>query len=224
MAKPKQKFYVVKKGHTPGIYTTWADCQNQINGFSGAIYKSFPTLEEAEVFYQNNQADKAKHISDEHLDLSGLVAYVDGSSNLDYRIAGYGIVFVKGNKHLMDFNRAYRFPDNDQSMNVGAELRGAYEAARIAMMSGYKELTIAHDYSGIAHFALGDWTPSDPVSIQYTNFIKEAMSVMDITFLKIPAHQGHKWNERADQLADIAVKHYIGDNLIELVQKLPTID
>lgn len=222
MAKSKQKFYVVKKGHIPGIYSNWEECKKQITGFSGAIYKSFPSLSEAEAFYQNQASEKAKHISDPNVDLSGVVAYVDGSSNFDYRVAGYGIVFVKDGKHLIDFNRAYRFPENDTSTNVGAELRGAYEAVRIALMSGYTQLTIAHDYSGIAHFALGEWTPSDSVSIQYTTFIKEAMELIDLTFVKLPAHQGHQWNERADQLANIAVKHYIGDNFIELIKKFPS--
>ena len=47
MAK-KQKYYVVWKGVSPGIYTSWTDCQLQIKGYDGAQYKSFETLEEAE--------------------------------------------------------------------------------------------------------------------------------------------------------------------------------
>ena len=44
----KQKYYVVWKGVSPGIYTSWTDCQLQIKGYDGAQYKSFETLEEAE--------------------------------------------------------------------------------------------------------------------------------------------------------------------------------
>ena len=47
MAK-KQKYYVVWKGVSPGIYTSWTDCQLQTKGYEGAQYKSFDTLEEAE--------------------------------------------------------------------------------------------------------------------------------------------------------------------------------
>lgn len=46
MGKPK--FYVVWDGVTPGIYTSWNDCQLQIKGYDGAKYKSFDTREEAE--------------------------------------------------------------------------------------------------------------------------------------------------------------------------------
>ncbi len=44
----KQKFYVVWEGVTPGIYTSWTECQLQIKGYDGAKYKSFDTREEAE--------------------------------------------------------------------------------------------------------------------------------------------------------------------------------
>ena len=44
----KQKFYVVWEGVTPGIYTSWTDCQLQIKGYKDAKYKSFDTREEAE--------------------------------------------------------------------------------------------------------------------------------------------------------------------------------
>ena len=50
MAKGK-KFYVVWNGLTPGIYHSWDDCQAQIKGVKGAVYKSFDSKEEAERAY-----------------------------------------------------------------------------------------------------------------------------------------------------------------------------
>ena len=50
MAK-KKKFYVVWNGLTPGIYLSWDDCQAQIKGVKGAVYKSFDSKEEAERAY-----------------------------------------------------------------------------------------------------------------------------------------------------------------------------
>lgn len=44
----KQKFYVVWKGHHSGIYNNWPECEKQIKGFEGALYKSFETIAEAE--------------------------------------------------------------------------------------------------------------------------------------------------------------------------------
>ena len=43
-----KKYYTVWKGVNPGVYDSWTDCQLQIKGFKGALYKSFNTREEAE--------------------------------------------------------------------------------------------------------------------------------------------------------------------------------
>lgn len=43
----KKKFYVVWKGKQPGIYSSWSDCLEQVSGFKNALYKSYPTEEDA---------------------------------------------------------------------------------------------------------------------------------------------------------------------------------
>ena len=50
--KQKSKYYVVWAGNKPGIYGTWNDCRLQINGFQGAVYKSFDTMAEAEKAFR----------------------------------------------------------------------------------------------------------------------------------------------------------------------------
>ncbi|THH17906.1 hypothetical protein EW146_g2995 [Bondarzewia mesenterica] len=44
---PKPAFYAVKKGRVPGIYETWDECQVQVKGFSGPIFKKFHDLQSA---------------------------------------------------------------------------------------------------------------------------------------------------------------------------------
>ncbi|MDP2723791.1 MAG: ribonuclease H family protein [Bacteroidales bacterium] len=51
--KPKKKYYVVWRGHQPGIYETWDDCKKQVTGVMGAQYKSFTTMDEARQAYAN---------------------------------------------------------------------------------------------------------------------------------------------------------------------------
>jgi len=48
------KWYVVWKGLEPGIYKTWMECKQQIDGFEGARYKSFDTQEQAVEAYRSN--------------------------------------------------------------------------------------------------------------------------------------------------------------------------
>lgn len=47
MSKAKKKYYVVWRGIKPGIYNSWDDCKQQVQGFEGAQYKSFTDEEEA---------------------------------------------------------------------------------------------------------------------------------------------------------------------------------
>lgn len=46
----EQKYYAVRAGFKPGVYTTWAICQQQITGFKGAQFKSFLRYEDASAF------------------------------------------------------------------------------------------------------------------------------------------------------------------------------
>ena len=43
-----KKYYAVLKGRKTGIFESWAECEEQINGFSGALYKSFKSRGKAE--------------------------------------------------------------------------------------------------------------------------------------------------------------------------------
>ena len=47
-------FYAVRVGKKPGIYKTWKECEMQVKSFSGAKYKKFTTLEDAEHFVNTN--------------------------------------------------------------------------------------------------------------------------------------------------------------------------
>lgn len=50
----KKKFYVVWNGGSPGIYSSWKECESQIKGYEGAKYKSFDSREEAERAYASS--------------------------------------------------------------------------------------------------------------------------------------------------------------------------
>ena len=47
-SKAKKKYYIVKKGKNPGVYYNWPDCQKQVQGFTGAVFKGFAVKKEAE--------------------------------------------------------------------------------------------------------------------------------------------------------------------------------
>ena len=43
--------YIVFKGRQLGIYSSWPECQEQVNGFKNNLYQSYTTIEEAEIAF-----------------------------------------------------------------------------------------------------------------------------------------------------------------------------
>lgn len=54
-----QKFYAVKIGHQPGIYTNWVECKKSIDGYSGPVFRKFDTIEEAQQFMNTKHVSSA---------------------------------------------------------------------------------------------------------------------------------------------------------------------
>jgi len=51
-----KKFYVVWQGRKPGIYTDWPTCLQQVDKFTGARYKSFPSLADAQSAFEGGSS------------------------------------------------------------------------------------------------------------------------------------------------------------------------
>lgn len=50
-------YYAVQKGRHPGIYENWSDCQREVTGAAGAVFKKFKTRAEAEAFVKEDGYD-----------------------------------------------------------------------------------------------------------------------------------------------------------------------
>ncbi len=44
-------YYGVKEGRQIGIYNTWSECEEQVKGYSGAVFKKFSNYEDAKKIY-----------------------------------------------------------------------------------------------------------------------------------------------------------------------------
>lgn len=55
--KVKQKYYVVWQGKQPGVYSVWKDCEAQIRGVAGAMFKSYASEAEARQAYAAGPPD-----------------------------------------------------------------------------------------------------------------------------------------------------------------------
>lgn len=219
------KFYAVKKGRTTGIFTSWDECKQMVDGFTGATYKSFKTLDEATAYMgwtgnasvnatdnannSNNSnnannaddADNFNNTTDNPIDSKHTaIAYVDGSYNIATGEYGSGVVFIYDDKETHLYQG---FPsDNLASMrNVAGEIKGSEIAIRYAIDHGIKSIVIYHDYEGIAKWCNGEWKANKEGTIAYQNFYKEVSKHINIEFVKVKGHSGDKYNDIADSLA-----------------------
>ncbi|MBO5087974.1 MAG: ribonuclease H family protein [Lachnospiraceae bacterium] len=212
-----KKYYAVAKGKTPGIYLTWDDCKAQVDHFPGAVYKGFATLQEAEVFVQNVNGNvqvdtyeqleiplQEKGVKEQISTSEHLVAYVDGSYDHSQLRYAYGCVLVLPEEEVT-LNGSDNHEDYVSMRNVAGEIMGSEQAVLWALEHGYKKVTIYYDYEGIEKWANGIWKANKPGTQRYKTFIQEKRQDIEISFQKVAAHTGVKYNEMADQLAKEAL-------------------
>ena len=210
-----KKYYAVKKGLTPGVYLTWDECKKMVDGFSGAIYKSFPTLEEAMEFagvpQQNSEKPKELKtvIPDKedtaveypsNLPEGQAVAYVDGSYNVATGEYSCGVVlFYRG----QEMHLAEKGTDEELASmrNVAGEILGARRAMEECIRMGIRTLTIYHDYQGIASWCLGEWKTNKEGTKAYKEYFDSIQDVCQVSFVKVKGHSADKYNDLADELA-----------------------
>ena len=205
-AMPK-KVYAVRKGRTTGIFMSWDDCKAQVDGFAGAEYKSFADPADAMAYL--GLTDGPAEGKEDKLP-EGVRAYVDGSYDASSGRFSCGVVIVEtdadGNTETEEFNAAFDDDDAAKQRNVAGEIMGSKLAIEHCMANGIKNVDIYHDYEGIGKWADGLWKAKNPLTQKYSQYVAKARTRMDITFVKVKAHAGNKYNELADKLAKDALK------------------
>lgn len=188
-----KKYYAVRIGQSPGVYSTWEECKEQVDGFSGAIYKSFPSFEAAEEYaFPASQTIRFKRDFGRPM-----IAYTDGSF-ADGR-GGWGYVLIENGR---PFLTAYGPCTKCVSIrNIGGEIEAAEEVIQKAIELGADYLRIFHDYEGIGRWGNDEWKAARPDTQSYLDFVKCAREKLTIEFVKVKGHQGDKYNEVADRLA-----------------------
>lgn len=216
----KKKYYAVKCGKRTGIYETWAECEIQVKGFSGARYRSFESMVEAEKYMAEGEELIGKQINSESglvkqinnqveeelrgLEETEVIAFVDGSYSSSEEKSGFGVIIIDSEGIQTHLYKAFIKQLNEDFLelkNVAAELEGVKEAVKWAIAYKKSKIKIYYDYEGIGKWVNGSWKAKKPIVRQYVSFIKEKSSFVSIEFCKVPAHSGIVYNEAADKLA-----------------------
>lgn len=204
MAK-KNKVYAVKKGNTIGIFNSWEECQNAIKGFSGAVFKSFETETEAQAYLDDKDIVLENDILP-RLKENVVVAFVDGSFNVQRKIYGYGAyIFAPNLEEPLELCGKGSNEKYINLQNIAGELLGAINAVDWTWKNGFNKIAIFHDYEGLAKWANGEWSANQPLSQFYYRFIQEKKDFIQIEFVKVSGHSNNKYNDRADLLAKSSI-------------------
>lgn len=215
-----KKYYAVKVGSNTGIFETWEECKDSVDGYPGALYKSFKNISDAYAYlgldgeqlsiFTLESSDKPSSQTIPEQDTTDTdkpfstdikaVAYVDGSFNVETGVFGYGVVmFHNGEEiHLSDSS-------DDKEMasmrNVAGEIYGSMAAMEYAIEHNIKNLSIYYDYMGIAKWCTGEWKTNKPGTIAYKKYYDKIKRKVNITFYKVKGHSGDKYNNLVDKLA-----------------------
>lgn len=63
LSKSSGGFYAVAKGLKTGVYTSWAECQVQVQGCPSAVYQKFPSLTQAQAFLAQSSTTTVKAVA-----------------------------------------------------------------------------------------------------------------------------------------------------------------
>ncbi len=196
-------YYAVKNGRQVGIFDTWKKCEEQVKGYSNAVYKKFASYEEALDFI-NGDSDPAEERSLGDLKENEALAYVDGSYDAENKIYSYGVVlFSKDSKITLSGKE--EDPNLVDMRNVAGEIKGSMVAMEEALKMGKDTLFLYYDYMGIEKWAKGEWKTNKYGTKMYKVYYDSIKDKLDVKFFKVKAHAGNKYNEEADKLAKEAL-------------------
>lgn len=192
-------FYAVRKGITPGIYNSWIECEKQVKGFPGAVFKKFETKDEANYFIINKIVELPKN---------KLQLWTDGSAKLGVN-AGYGFVVVNEDK-IEQYSGKILVPPFS-----------APQAETYAMLKGLQYMESNHNNKDFDIYCdsifvvntLKEWGPQrirsnvDWSKYEYNHILKPlTIWCMEykgrLTINHVNSHIGLPYNELADKLAE----------------------
>ena len=224
----QKKVYAVKKGRSTGLFASWEECKAQVDGFAGAIYKGFASMQEAQAWlfgtepmtmaslFDDEPPKKSpahkKTVLDEapasELSSADYVVYTDGSClrNPDGP-GGYAAVIVETKS-----GTARELSGGEPSTtNNRMELRAGIEALRTlppdAVVDFYTDsqyMKNAFTKYWLRNWKLRGWVTAtgEPVKNQdLWRALDEEFHCRTVRFHWVKGHAGNRWNERCDALA-----------------------
>lgn len=127
--------------------------------------------------------------------------YTDGSWRPDTEeVSGYGFVVVRNG---VEIGHGYG-QASAESRQILGELSAVMRACIYAINNGYKDITIIYDYEGVEKWINGSWKCKKDTTKGYKQFMEDKVFPnLNVTFQWTKSHNNNKWNDRADELANL---------------------
>jgi ribonuclease HI len=226
MGKPK-KYYAVARGHIPGVYDTWfgpGAAEEQVRGYKGARYKSFPSKAEAREWLKNpifpkktvrkEQTDTAHNT--ETVPPGTIVIYTDGGCRGNPGNGGYGVIIIDG-KNRMELAQGFRLTTNNrmEMMACLVALTVLEKPSDVVIHSDSSYVVNGIEKGWARKWRANDWmrTKNEPAeNADLWSRLLELCNIHRVRFVWVRGHAGNPENERCDELATTAAD---GENLSE---------
>lgn len=202
------RFLAVKKGRKPGIYRTWQECANQVNGYSGAVYKGFHTLADAEAFLKDERPEvtNPEPVSkNDSRPTKQVIIYTDGASIGNPGPGGYAAVMIYG-KHRKEVKGGFRLTTNNR-MEIMAALVGLgmlRTRCTVALYTDSQYLVDAITKGWAKRWRRNGWKTIEGKPVANSDLWQQLLEQYDkhmVHFEWIRGHSGTQENERCDQVS-----------------------
>jgi len=218
-------FYAIAKGKEIGIFHTWAECKLHTDGFKGAVFKKFPTKEEAEQFIVNNTTTPQGNAFDLLMKPTSepdYYVYTDGACSNNGStdaVAGIGIYF--GESDTRNVSEPIEGKQTNNTAELGAFHRLYYIIKDDILLGKHICIVSDSEYAIRCVTTYGQRCHAEGwrKDIPNMELVKETYNLYkdsNVRFLHIKAHTGKQdihsiGNDKADELANKAagVKTYL---------------
>jgi ribonuclease HI len=224
----KKQYYIVVKGHQPGIYSCWngpGGAAEQVQNVPHALYKGFYTRDEAIAWMKQVEAselldelglDQDSPIpipSLDHqpmLDEGKVVIYTDGAAIGNPGPGGYGVVLLY-KEHRREISGGFHLTTNNRM-----ELKACIEALKalkfpcsVIIYSDSRYVVDGINKGWAERWSKQGWYRNSNDKAKNADLwedLLEQLSRHEVEFHWVKGHAGHDENERCDHLAMAAAR------------------